>query len=119
MKVANVILFEIGLCALEDSNLIYKRKFDNPEVEYSSITQGQKNYISDLIPKLRNFDLVRVNNKNIIETFQGDSFEVKLMSDSRQNEIKQNKLDLIIKFGLANDREELAELMKRFAINFY
>jgi nucleolar protein 56 len=118
LKVANVILFEIGLCALEDSNLIYKRKFDNPEVEYSSIIQGQKNYISDLIPKLRNFDLVRVNNKNIIETFQGDSFEVKLMSDSRQSEINQNKLDLIIKFGLANDREELAELMQRFAINF-
>jgi nucleolar protein 56 len=112
-----VILFEIGLCALEDSNLIYKRKFDNPEIEYSSITQGQKNYISDLIPKLRNYDLVRVNNKNIIETFQGDSFQVKLMSDSRQNEINQNKLDLMIKFGLANDREELAELMQRFAIN--
>ena len=67
MKVANVILFEIGLCALEDSNLIYKRKFDNPEVEYSSIMQGQKNYILDLIPKLKNYDQVRVNTKNLID----------------------------------------------------
>ncbi|HXW11907.1 MAG TPA: hypothetical protein VD694_04035, partial [Nitrososphaeraceae archaeon] len=107
MKVANVILFEIGLCALEDSNLIYKRKFDNPEVEYSSIIQGQKNYIVDLIPKLRNYGLVRVNNKNLIQVLQDESFNVKLMSDSRQNEINQNKLDLMIKFGLAENREEL------------
>jgi nucleolar protein 56 len=117
LKVANVILFEIGLCALEDSNLIYKRKFDNPEVEYSSIMQGQKNYISDLIPKLKNYDQVRVNNKNLIDILQGESFDVKLMSDSRQNEISQNKLDLIIKFGLSDNRDELTALLQRFAIN--
>ena len=112
-----MILFEIGLCALEDSNLIYKRKFDNPEVEYSSIMQGQKNYISDLIPKLKNYDQVRVNNKNLIDILQGESFDVKLMSDSRQNEISQNKLDLIIKFGLSDNRDELTALLQRFAIN--
>jgi nucleolar protein 56 len=117
LKVANVILFEIGLCALEDSNLIYTRKFDNPEVEYSSIMQGQKNYISDLIPKLKNYDQVRVNNKNLIDILQGESFDVKLMSDSRQNEISQNKLDLIIKFGLSDNRDELTALLQRFAIH--
>lgn len=112
-----MILFEIGLCALEDSNLIYKRKFDNPEVEYSSIIQGQKNYIVDLIPKLRNYGLVRVNNKNLIQVLQDESFNVKLMSDSRQNEINQNKLDLMIKFGLAQNREELGELLQKFAMS--
>lgn len=112
-----MILFEIGLCALEDSNLIYKRKFDNPEVEYSSIIQGQKNYIVDLIPKLRNYGLVRVNNKNLIQVLQDESFNVKLMSDSRQNEINQNKLDLMIKFGLAENREELGELLQKFAMS--
>jgi nucleolar protein 56 len=117
LKVANVILFEIGLCALEDSNLIYKRKFDNPEVEYSSIIQGQKNYIVDLIPKLRNYGLVRVNNKNLLQVLQDESFNVKLMSDSRQNEINQNKLDLMIKFGLAENREELGELLQKFAMS--
>jgi nucleolar protein 56 len=117
LKVANVILFEIGLCALEDSNLIYKRKFDNPEVEYSSIIQGQKNYIVDLIPKLTNYGLVRVNNKNLIQVLQDESFNVKLMSDSRQNEINQNKLDLMIKFGLAENREELGELLQKFAMS--
>jgi nucleolar protein 56 len=117
LKVANVILFEIGLCALEDSNLIYTRKFDNPEVEFSSIMQGQKNYISDLIPKLKNYDQVRVNNKNLIDILQGESFDVKLMSDSRQNEISQNKLDLIIKFGLSDNRDELTALLQRFAIH--
>jgi nucleolar protein 56 len=117
LKVANVILFEVGLCALEDSNLIYNRKFDNPEVEYSSIMQGQKNYISDMIPKLKNYDQVRVNNKNLIDILQGESFDVKLMSDSRQNEISQNKLDLIIKFGLSDNRDELTALLQRFAIN--
>ena len=112
-----MILFEIGLCALEDSNLIYKRKFDNPEVEYSSIIQGQKNYIVDLIPKLRNYGLVRVNNKNLIQVLQDESFNVKLMSDSRQNEINQNKLDLMVKFGLAQNREELGELLQKFAMS--
>ena len=112
-----MILFEIGLCALEDSNLIYKRKFDNPEVEYSSIIQGQKNYIVDLIPKLRNYGLVRVNNKNLLQVLQDESFNVKLMSDSRQNEINQNKLDLMIKFGLAENREELGELLQKFAMS--
>ena len=107
MKVVNVILFEIGICALEDTNLIYRKQFYNPEIEYSSIIQGEKNYISDLIPKLRNYDQVRVNNKNLIEIFQQENFEVKLMSDSRQDEINQNKLDLIIKFGLSDDRDEL------------
>lgn len=117
MKVINVILFEIGICALEDANLIYRKQFYNPEIEYSSIIQGEKNYISDLIPKLRNYDQVRVNNKNLIEIFQHENIDVKLMSDSRQNEINQNKLDLIIKFGLSDDRDELAGILQKFAIN--
>ena len=117
MKVVNVILFEIGICALEDTNLIYRKQFHNPEIEYSSIIQGEKNYISDLIPKLRNYDQVRVNNKNLIEILQGENIDVKLMSDSRQDEINQNKLDLIIKFGLSDDRDELAGILQKFAIN--
>lgn len=117
MKVVNVILFEIGICALEDTNLIYRKQFSNPEIEYTSIIQGEKNYISDLIPKLRNYDQVRVNNKNLIEIFQQENIDVKLMSDSRQDEINQNKLDLIIKFGLSDDRDELAGILQKFAIN--
>lgn len=117
MKVVNVILFEIGICALEDTNLIYRKQFSNPEIEYSSIIQGEKNYISDLIPKLRNYDQVRVNNKNLIEILQRENIDVKLMSDSRQDEINQNKLDLIIKFGLSDDRDELAGILQKFAIN--
>ena len=117
MKVVNVILFEIGICVLEDTNLIYRKQFYNPEIEYSSIIQGEKNYISDLIPKLRNYDQVRVNNKNLIEIFQQENIDVKLMSDSRQDEINQNKLDLIIKFGLSDDRDELAGILQKFAIN--
>ena len=117
MKIVNVILFEIGICALEDGNLIYRKQFNNPEIEYSSIIQGEENYISDLIPKLRNYDQVRVNNKNLIEIFQHENIDVKLMSDSRQDEINQNKLDLIIKFGLSDDRDELAGILQKFAIN--
>ena len=117
LKIANVILFEIGLCALEETNLIYRKRFDNPEIEYSSIIDGKKNYIDDLIDKLRNYDQVRVNNKNLIEIFQREKIDVKLMSDSRQNDINQNKLDLIIKFGLFEDRDELTEILQRFAIN--
>lgn len=117
MKTANVILFEIGICALEDSNLVYKRKFDNPVVEYSSITQSKDNYIIDLISMLRNYDQVRVNNKNLIEIFQRENFDVKLMSDSSQNEINLNKLDLIIKFGLSDNKDELASILQKFAIN--
>jgi len=117
LKVINVILFEIGICALEDANLIYRKQFYNPEIEYSSIIQGEKNYISDLISKVRNYDQVRVNNKNLIEIFQHENIDVKLMSDSRQNEINQNKLDLIIKFGLSDDRDELAGILQKFAIN--
>jgi nucleolar protein 56 len=117
LKIANVILFEIGICALEDSNLVYKRKFDNPVVEYSSITQSKDNYIIDLISMLRNYDQVRVNNKNLIEIFQRENFDVKLMSDSSQNEINLNKLDLIIKFGLSDKKDELAAILQKFAIN--
>jgi len=117
LKIANVILFEIGLCALEETNLIYRKRFDNPEIEYSSIIDGKKNYIDDLIDKLRNYDQVRVNNKNLIEIFQREKIDVKLMSDSRQNDINQNKLDLIIKFGLFEDRDELTGILQRFAIN--
>ena len=117
MKIANVILFEIGICALEDSNLVYKRKFDNPVIEYSSLIQSQDNYIIDLISILRNYDQVRVNNKNLIEIFQRENFDVKLMSDSSQNEISLNKLDLIIKFGLSDNRDELTKILQKFAIN--
>ena len=117
MKIANVILFEIGICALEDSNLVYKRKFDHPVVEYSSLIQSQDNYIIDLISILRNYDQVRVNNKNLIEIFQRENFDVKLMSDSSQNEINLNKLDLILKFGLSDNRDELAKILQKFAIN--
>lgn len=117
MKIANVILFEIGICVLEDSNLIYSKKFDSPEIEYSSIMQGNKSYLTDLIAQLKNFDQVRVNNKNLIDIFQTENDEVKLMSDSRQDEISQNKLDLMVKFGFSKTKEELSAALQKFAIN--
>jgi nucleolar protein 56 len=117
LKIANIILFEIGICALEDANLIYRKKFDNPEIEFSSIIQGEKIYLSDLIPTLSNYDQVRVNNRSLIEIFQRENIDVKLMSDSRLDEINQNKLDLITKFGLSNDRDELVAILQKFAIN--
>jgi len=117
LKIANVILFEIGICILEDSNLIYSKKFDNPELEYSSIMQGNKTHLTDLITRLKNFDQVRVNNKNLIDVFQHENMDVKLMSDSRQDEINQNKLDLMIKLGFSNNKEELSAALQKFAIN--
>jgi nucleolar protein 56 len=117
LKIANVILFEIGICVLEDSNLIYSKKFDSPEIEYSSIMQGNKSYLTDLIAQLKNFDQVRVNNKNLIDIFQTENDEVKLMSDSRQDEISQNKLDLMVKFGFSKTKEELSAALQKFAIN--
>jgi nucleolar protein 56 len=65
---------------------------------------------------LRNYDQVRVNNKNLIDIFQRENFDVKLMSDSSQNEINLNKLDLIIKFGLSDNKDELAATLQKFAI---
>lgn len=112
-----MILFEIGICVLEDSNLIYSKKFDSPEIEYSSIIQGNKSYVVDLIAQMKNFDQVRVNNKNLIDIFQPEIIDVKLMSDSRQDEINQNKLDLMIKFGFSNTKEELSAALQKFAIN--
>lgn len=112
-----MILFEIGICLLEDSNLIYRKKFDNPEIEYSSILQGNKSYLTDLIGQLKNFDQVRVNNKNLIHIFQTENIDVKLMSDSRQDEINQNKLDLMVKFGFSNSKIELSTALQKFAIN--
>ena len=112
-----MILFEIGICVLEDSNLIYSKKFDSPEIEYSSIMQGNESYLTDLIAQLKNFDQVRVNNKNLIDIFQTENTDVKLMSDSRQDEINQNKLDLMIKFGFSNTKEELSAALQKFAIN--
>lgn len=102
---------------LEDSNLIYSKKFDSPEIEYSSIMQGNKSYLRDLIAQLKNFDQVRVNNKNLIDIFQTENDEVKLMSDSRQDEINQNKLDLMVKFGFSKTKEELSAALQKFAIN--
>jgi len=102
---------------LEDSNLIYSKKFDSPEIEYSSIIQGNKSYVTDLIAQLKNFDQVRVNNKNLIDIFQPENIDVKLMSDSRQDEINQNKLDLMIKFGFSNTKEDLSAALQKFAIN--
>lgn len=110
-------MFEIGICVLEDSTLIYSKKFDNPEIEYSSIIQGNKSYLTDLIAQLKNFDQVRVNNKNLIDIFQPENIDVKLMSDSRQDEINQNKLDLMVKFGFSNTKEELSAALQKFAIN--
>lgn len=112
-----MILFEIGICLLEDSNLIYRKKFDNPEIEYSSILQGNKLYLTDLIGQLKDFDQVRVNNKNLIHIFQTENIDVKLMSDSRQDEINQNKLDLMVKFGFSNSKIELSTALQKFAIN--
>lgn len=102
---------------LEDSNLIYSKKFDSPEIEYSSIMQGNKSYLRDLIAQLKNFDQVRVNNRNLIDIFQTENDEVKLMSDSRQDEISQNKLDLMVKFGFSKTKEELSAALQKFAIN--
>ncbi len=117
MKIANVVLFELGICILDDTNLVYVKKFENPELEYSSILQGENNLMADLIPKLRDYDQISVNNKRLVEILQSENIDVKLMSDSRQNEINQNKLDLIVKFGLAENKEELSAILQKFAIN--
>ena len=78
--------------------------------------QGNNSYLTDLIAQLKNFDQVRVNNKNLIDIFQPENIDVKLMSDSRQDEVNQNKLDLMIKFGFSNTKEDLSATLQKFAI---
>jgi nucleolar protein 56 len=53
----------------------------------------------------------------LIDIFQPENIDVKLMSDSRQDEINQNKLNLMIKFGFSNTKEDLSAALQKFAIN--
>ncbi len=68
---ASVILFELGIVILNDTNQLVKAtKFQDPASAFQSLSMGDKEELAEILPELDQFHTIRVNH-NILMAILG------------------------------------------------
>ena len=118
-KSADVLLFEVGLVVLDDvGKLIHSRKFEHPSTAYHSLSLRENRELTEIVPYLRNIYSVRVNHSMLLDILSKEGFRVNLLSQSDQDALNKNKLDLVTKYGLCESRMEAIKELQQFATDY-
>jgi nucleolar protein 56 len=118
-KSADVLLFEVGLVVLDDvGKLIHSRKFVQPSTAYHSLSLRENGELTEIVPLLRKFYSVRVSHSILLDILSKEGFRVNLLAESEQDALNKNKLDLVTKYGLCENRIEAIKELQQFATDY-
>ena len=113
---ASVILFELGIVILNDTNQLVKTtKFEDPADAFQSLSMGDNKELAEILPELDQFHTIRVNHNILMAILARPGLRVELFSQSEQDRITENKIALITKFGLSQTSSEAKNLLQKFA----
>ena len=118
-KSADVLLFEVGLVVLDDvGKLIHSRKFYNRLQLTIHCRYVKTEKLTELLPLLRKFYSVRVSHSILLDILSKEGFRVNLLAQSEQDALNKNKLDLVTKYGLCENRIEAIKELQQFATDY-
>jgi nucleolar protein 56 len=116
---ASVILFELGIVILNDTNQLVKAtKFQDPASAFQSLSMGDNKELEEILPELNQFNTIRVNHNILMAILARPGLRVELFSQSEQDRITENKIELITKFGLSETSSEAKNLLQKFATDY-
>jgi nucleolar protein 56 len=116
---ASVILFELGIVILNDTNQLVKAtRFQDPARAFQSLSMGGKEELVEVLPELDQFHTIRVNHDILMAILGRPGIRVELFSQSEQDRITENKIELITKFGLTESSNEAKNLLQKFATDY-
>jgi nucleolar protein 56 len=118
-KSASVILFELGIVILSDTNeLIKARKFQNPASAFNSLSMGENKELAEILPELSQFHTIRVNHHILMAILAREGLRVELFPQSEQDLVTKDKIGLVTKFGLSETPSEAVNLLQKFATDY-
>ncbi len=114
-----MILFELGIVILNDTNQLVKAtRFQDPARAFQSLSMGGKEELVEVLPELDQFHTIRVNHDILMAILGRPGIRVELFSQSEQDRITENKIELITKFGLTESSNEAKNLLQKFATDY-
>jgi nucleolar protein 56 len=116
---ARVMLFELGIIILNDTHqLIKATRFQDPARAFQSLSMGDNTELSEILPHLKQFHTIRVNSDILMAILTRIGLRVELFSQSEQDQVTENKIELIAKFGLSESPSEAQNLLQKFATDY-
>lgn len=116
---ASVILFELGIVILNDTNQLVKAtKFQEPAGAFQSLSMGDNKELAEILPELNRFHTIRVNHDILMAILARAGLRVELFSQSEQDRITEDKIALITKFGLSETSSEAKNSLQKFASDY-
>jgi nucleolar protein 56 len=115
----SLVLLEIGLAAFDESdNLISSKKFSNAIDSYLSLKNGESpQELYQIIEKLRSFENISVNDRNIDLVLKQNGLSSQLMTLEEQLLIQNRKPNFIVRAGFMDSEYNAVQALKDFAID--
>jgi len=114
-----VMLFELGIIILNDTNQLVKAaRFQDPVSAFQSLSMGEIKELEEIFPHLKLFHTIRVNNDNLMAILAREGLNVELFSPTEQDQVTENKIELIAKYGLSESASEAQNLLQKFATDY-
>ena len=114
-----VMLFELGIIILNDTNQLVKAaRFQDPARAFQSLSMGENKELAEIFPQLKQFHTIRVNNDILMAILARAGLNVELFSPTEQDQVTENKIELIAKYGLSESPSEAQSLLQKFATDY-
>ncbi|HVD07632.1 MAG TPA: hypothetical protein VNB67_04235, partial [Nitrososphaeraceae archaeon] len=115
----SLVLLEIGLAIFDESdNLISSKKFSNAIDSYLSLKNGESpQELNQIIEKLRSFENISVNDRNIDLVLKQNGLSSQLMTLEEQLLIQNRKPNFIVRAGFMDSEYNAVQALKDFAID--
>jgi nucleolar protein 56 len=115
----NVILLELGIVILDDEGkLINSVKFEDPAQAHHSLSKGDRGPITGILSDLSRFEQMKVNHPLLLKVLSQPGLRLELASQSEQDLITREKLNLLTKYEFCKSRSEAIEVLQKFATDY-
>ena len=115
----NVILLELGIVILDsEGKLINSVKFEDPAQAHHSLSKGDIGPITSILTDLSRFEQMKVNHPLLLKVLSQPGLRLELASQSEQDLITKEKLNLLTKYEFCKSRPEAIEVLQKFATDY-
>ena len=117
-KVGSVIIFELGICVLdEEGKSVFSKRFSNPVDAFSLLRANRlPNEINSIENELKHFERIVVNDDNLHSILGNLGLATDMMPAEKQQEIRKNIASFAVKCGLSADEGTAIQELRDFAI---
>lgn len=110
----SAILTELGVAVMDGDACVKSHPFSRRSQEYLEVRAG-KGSLSDLLPHLPQ-DVVETNDSGLLDILKRNSIDVRMMEESRMEEIQDEKPAVLVAAGFASNEHDALGKLREFAL---